>query len=243
MSNKYVDDFASGRDRVDEALKFQQSTTELMEQASFNLTKWSSNSPNLMQAIAEKDRASDSLIKLKSDLSEVHLITKALGLNWNTRTDSLVFTVDVDFVKWRSETLYTKREVASLAAKVFDPIGLMAPFKVRSKLLLHSLWNQGVGWDDEIPVETSMKWNQWVQELSGLEHLHISRCYVDLPLSQNPIVELHAFDDASEVPYATAVYLRVVPEDGKASTSLVMSMTRVAPVRKIILPHLELRLL
>ncbi|KAL9956140.1 hypothetical protein ACROYT_G037576 [Oculina patagonica] len=52
-------------------------------------------------------------------------------------------------------------------------------------------------------------------KLSELEQLQIPRCYTDLPLSQNPKVELHAFGDASEVAYASAVYLRVVGEDGK----------------------------
>ena len=85
-----------------------------------------------------------------------------------------------------------------------------------------------------------MKWNQWVQELSELERLHIPRCYTDLPLSQNLKVELHAFGDASEVAYASAVYLRVVREYGTASTRLVMSKTRVVPVRKITLLRLEL---
>lgn len=72
-------------------------------------------------------------------------------------------------------------------------------------------------------MKVSLKWNQWVQELSELEHLHIPRCYSDLPLGQNAKVELHAFGDASEVADASAVYLRVVHEDGKVSTSLVMS--------------------
>lgn len=58
--------------------------------------------------------------------------------------------------------MYTKREVASLAAKLFDPIGLIAPFLVRSKLILQSLWTKGVGWDEEIPMEVSLKWNQWI---------------------------------------------------------------------------------
>ena len=48
------------------------------------------------------------------------------------------------------------------------------------------------------------------------------------------------FGDASEVAYATAIYIRVVPKEGKASTSLVVSKTRVARVRKISLPRLEL---
>ena len=63
-----------------------------MEQAAFNLTKWSSNSPEVMQAIPEKDGASDSLIKLESELPGMHPVTKALGLKWNTRTVSLIMT-------------------------------------------------------------------------------------------------------------------------------------------------------
>ena len=93
----------------------------------------------------------------------MHPVTKALGLKWNTRTDSLVFMIELDSLKLKSETLYTKRELASLAAKIFDPIGLISPFTVGSKLLLQRLWTQG-----ELPEETSRKWVQWVQELSEL---------------------------------------------------------------------------
>ena len=72
-----------------------------------------------------------------------------------------------------SETLYTNRELASLSAKIFDPIGLISSFTVRSKLLVQSLWTQGVGWDVELPEQTSRKRVHWVQELSELEQLHI----------------------------------------------------------------------
>ena len=167
----------------------------------------------------------------------MHPFTKALSVKWNTRTDSLVFMIELDSLKLKSETLYTKRELASLAAKIFDPIGLISPFTVRSKLLLQSLWTQGVGWDDELPEETSRKWVQWVQELSELEQLHIPRSYIDWPLSQHAKVELHAFGDASEVAYATAIYIRIVPKEGKASTSVVMSNIRVSLLRKITLPR------
>ena len=105
------------------------------------MTKWSSNSSEVMQAIPEKDRASDSLIILESELPGMHPIKKALGLNGNSRTDSLVFMIELDSRKLKSETLYTKSEQASLAEKILDPIGLISPFTIRSKLLLQNLWN------------------------------------------------------------------------------------------------------
>ena len=58
--------------------------------------------------------------------------------------------IEVDSLKFKSETFYTKREPASLVAKISYPIGLNPPFTVRSKLLLQSLWAQGVGLDNEI---------------------------------------------------------------------------------------------
>jgi len=52
-----------------------------------------------MDAIPERERAAVSLVNLESDLAEAHPIKKALGLKWNTVTDSLVFGIGVDIVK------------------------------------------------------------------------------------------------------------------------------------------------
>ena len=107
---------------MQETVKLQKSVTELMQNAAFNLTKWLS-------------RAAVGLVNLRGGPAEAHPITTALGLKWNTVTDNLVFGIDVGIVKSRSKSVYTKREVASLAAKIFDPIGLIAPFSVRSKFV------------------------------------------------------------------------------------------------------------
>ena len=68
LRNTYVDDFVSGKDDVYKALKLKQSSSQLMEQVAFTLTKWSGNTSEAMQAIPERDRASNSLIKLENDL-------------------------------------------------------------------------------------------------------------------------------------------------------------------------------
>ena len=53
LKNTYVHDFAFCRDEVNEARHLQKSAKDLMYQASFNLTKWSSNSPEFLEFIPE----------------------------------------------------------------------------------------------------------------------------------------------------------------------------------------------
>ena len=87
----YVDDCLTGADD-EEAGKLQQSMTELMYRATFNLTKWSSNSEDVLNHIEKKDRAPNTLI----DFSEKELL-KALGIGWNTLTDCFEFHVPTNW--------------------------------------------------------------------------------------------------------------------------------------------------
>lgn len=50
----------------------------------------------------------------------------------------------------------------------------------------------------------------------------------------------HSFSDASERAYAGVVYLRMLDSDGNVHISLVMSKTKVAPIKRITIPRLEL---
>ena len=233
----YVDDFAFCRDEVDEAIKLQKNYKELMGHAAFNLMKWSSNSPELLEAIPEYDRTPAGLINLNQSSQEGSSITKALGLKWDTMKDTLTFIIEIDQSK--AET-YTKRQVASCAAKLFDPIGLIIPFTVRSKILLQSLWAKGIDWDSEIPAETCQRWVQWLKEVPDLGNLNIPRCYLEFPMNRYSQFELHAFGDASELAYAAVEYLRALSIDGHVSTILVMSKSRIGPVKRVTLPRLEL---
>lgn len=77
LRNNYVDGLASGKDGVYEAIKLHRPSAEVMEQAAFNLMKWSSNSSVVMKAIPSKDRASKCLVSLQSDPAGVYPATKA----------------------------------------------------------------------------------------------------------------------------------------------------------------------
>ena len=134
---------------------------------------------------------------------------------------------------------WTKRTLASDIAKTFDVLGWFAPVIIKAKILLQRLWEEGLGWDDPVPSAVERAWLEWRQELGLLVNEHIPRCYhpkeVEIAYRQ-----LHGFSDASEAAYAGVVYLRLVDTAGCIHTSLVMAKTKVAPIKRLSVPRLEL---
>ena len=64
----------------------------------------------------------------------------------------------------------------------------------------------------------------------------------NMAVRQNAIVstQLHGFSDASEDAYGGVVYLRVEDSTNKVHTALVISKTKVSPIKRLSIPRLEL---
>ena len=71
-----------------------------------------------------------------------------------------------------------------------------------------------------------------------LHETKIPRCLKDAPTVTT--MEIHAFSDASEKAYSAAVYARYEYLDGSFSSRLIASKTRLAPLKTISIPRLEL---
>ena len=52
--------------------------------------------------------------------------------------------------------------------------------------------------------------------------------------------EIHGFSDASELAYAAVVYLRITDASNQVHISLVMSKSRVAPIKRLTIPRLAM---
>ena len=74
--------------------------------------------------------------------------------------------------------------------------------------------------------------------LSKVSSIRLSRQY--LTEGQYTEVQLHIFCDASELAYGSVAYLRYTLKDGSHTCSLVMSKSRLSPIKTIALPRLEL---
>ena len=227
----YVDDCLAGADDPRSALILQQQLTSLFARGGFLLRKWNSSDPSVLEQMPEELRDTRDV----QTISEINDYTKTLGIEWNISTDEFRLTI----AKSLPETTVTKRMIVSDVAKVFDVLGWFSPVTVKMKILLQRLWEIKLDWDDPIPDKVHQIWSQWRSELSLLTTMHVPRCYFS---SKNAIVstQLHGFSDASEDAYGGVVYLRVEDSTNKVHTALVISKTKVSPIKRLPIPRLEL---
>ncbi|XP_017464969.1 PREDICTED: uncharacterized protein LOC108358258 [Rhagoletis zephyria] len=223
----YMDDLITGTSSKEELLLLQQNVSEILKEGGFELRKWASNCAELCEKISN---ASKTISHYLVDGENVH----ALGLVWNTAEDYLTFVVNLK----KPPAILTKRTFLSDASTLFDPLGLLAPATIRSKMWFQEIWRNNVGWDDVIPDSTAMKWLAHRSELQLLSNLKVTRWIGSG--ATGSLTELHIFADASERAYAAVMYARTLQPDGRVTVALISSKSKVAPLKTTTLPRLEL---
>lgn len=158
---------------------------------------------------------------------------KALGIHWIPSLDKFGFKVQLTPLK---EPI-TKRTLLSDIARLFDPLGWLTPTIILAKIILQQLWKLGLDWDENIQPSIRDDWLKLRQQLIMLENIHIHR-WIGTNTQQK--VELHGFCDASNVAYAAVVYSKIFNADGSINTQLIMAKSKVAPIKTVTLPRLEL---
>lgn len=229
-NNFYVDDVLFGADSVKDASRLRISLYKILNDAGFELRKFHSNSNEVIEEI--------SLINNGSTLSEAIEIcpsesTKTLGLKWLCANDKLVFNIGSN----AKESRVTKRIILSNVGKFFDPLGLVSPAVILAKILMQKLWLERLSWDESVPHSIHTEWIKFRDEIPFLKYLDISRHVV----CNNPkFIELHCFSDASEQAYGACIYVRSIDSNNQPHVRLMCSKTKVAPLKVITVPRLEL---
>ncbi|GFW88932.1 integrase catalytic domain-containing protein [Trichonephila clavipes] len=133
--------------------------------------------------------------------------------------------------------IYTKREVLSGIAKLYDPLGFLGPVIAKAKGFLQQLWQCKLDWDDVLPNSIAKEWREFVTTLKRIEEVKIDRFIM---ADNNVRIVLQGFAYASEAAYGAVVYLQCFLHNGAAKVSILASKSRVAPIRVISIPRLEL---
>jgi len=226
LTGTYMDDILSGSDSEDGLNLLCEELKGLLGSAAFNLHKWCSNSP--------------SFVENTSKISEVDMNlddcpNKVLGLKWDSMNDS--FCISIPSIS--CDEPITKRLILSTLAQCFDPIGFINPVIVSGKILMQKLWLLKLDWDTEImDLNILHEWKDIINNLPILNQLKIPRC---LLLKKRVLkTDIHGFSDASLSAYGACVYLRNLYSDNTVSFHLISAKSRVAPIKTVSLPRLEL---
>ena len=197
--NFYVDDCLKSKPTIESAISHASDLRTLLSKGGFRLTKWSSNDRSVLKSIPAEDRAKE--VKTL-DLDQDKLpIERVLGVQWCAESDQFQFKM---VIKYRPAT---RRGILSVMASIYDPLGFLAPIILPAKMILQDLFRLNVRWDDEIPTEYFLLWQQWLADLPKLSEFAVERCFKP-PNFKVKSAQLHHFSDASKRGYGSVSFLR-----------------------------------
>jgi hypothetical protein len=243
-ANLYVDDLLTGAETEAAAVKLQRDCVTLLNKAGLPMRKWCSNSPAVLEQIPEEERGETSALLLTGGLqSEVegetpeNCSSSVLGVQWDVKKDELHFVGHTSIPLPAAPC--TKRELVSAAFKFFDPMGYLAPFLVRAKVLVQRLQVGDHGWDRLVPEDVGHEWNRWISEVPALGEVILRRCFriIGRKVQTKMLV---VFGDASDLALGMAVYVRISYDNGEVESHLAMAKSKVAPKNVATLPRKEL---
>lgn len=221
----YIDDILGSASSESEAISLQKDLIDLLSRGGFELKKWASNSPKLLSSVSP----SDCQVVLSFDKDDPPFL-KVLGLQWYPSLDTFSYSCQM------SMNECTKRGILSDIGRVFDPLGFLSPILLKAKYIMQCIWSMKKDWDELLPLSIQNPWKQLKSELSELSKLSLPRRILFDDFER---CELHGFCDASTLGYAAVIYLRVQRADS-IRVFLLCSKSRVAPLKTLTLPKLEL---
>ncbi|XP_038074806.1 uncharacterized protein LOC119742710 [Patiria miniata] len=228
----YVDDGLRSVKSEKEAIDMISGTRQLCKKGGLHLHKFVSNSREVLNSVPAEDRAKG--IREVNLLHDDLPIERALGVQWCIESDSFNFRITLQ------DKPLTRRGILSTVMSVYDPLGLLAPVVLVGKEILQELCRESAGWDDPLTEALRVRWERWRNDMGNLQSLSIKRCYKPADFGEVQTAQLHHFSDASTCGYGQCSYLRLTNSEGRVHCTLVMGKSRVAPLKPVTIPRLEL---
>jgi len=228
LNSTYMDDSIDSVMTEEKGIELYTQLSQLWQKAGMKARKWLSNSRTILEHIPQENRAREV------DLTKGELPnTKTLGMTWIPEDDILTFQCH----ECETDNECTKRKFLKRIATVFDPLGCLIPYTVRAKIIIQEMWTEVLDWDEELPEELNDKVRKWFQELKYLKNVIVERAIIEENTESN---SLHTFVDASSQAIGAVVYSRNVDSNSIVKTKFIAAKSKVAPLKSVTIPRLEL---
>ena len=126
----------------------------------------------------------------------------------------------------------------SYVSSMFDPLWFISAVTLMGKMLFQEATRLRISWDTPVPDALSLRWNEWLESLTEIDSLKFKRCM--MPHDFVCVAEIHNFCDGSQTGYGCSRYIRVINKFGQIHVELVTAESRLAPLRQVTIPRLEL---
>lgn len=226
----YVDDLLWGASSKEQLIKIQREVNKILASAKFDLRKWICNDIGLCQQFDFKRNLDHCIVQIGDNTTN-----KTLGVYWNASSDTINYSCNLPSITLSPKL--TKRIILSEISQVYDPLGLIGPVIFKGKILMQKMWQDKLGWDDSVSSELKDVWVSFRNDLYKIQNIVQPRL---VKTKNATAVELHGFADASEKGYGAAIYMRSRDSQGNCQSSLLCAKNKVAPLKKLSLPRLEL---
>ena len=184
---------------------------------------------------------------------------RVLGVLWCPKKDTFKFQVRINLSPMKKKSrsgpdltredflnnppsVITRRQFYSQIQALFDPIGLLSPLLLKSKILLRLTWEdecKELDWDSPLPQHIVKEIIKFFIELYELESVVFDRSlYPQEEVEGDPW--LVTFSDGSIKAFAASVYIVWKLKSGGGWSALVVSKSKIAPKHRISIPRLEL---
>ena len=257
LNNSYMDDIPETAGSAEEAQKITSEIDKILNCGGFKINGWIMSGQDQGQERGfQAQRLEDQhlvqvLTGSKPDIAELE---RVLGMGWDPFKDVLCYRVKLNFSKKKRKVLtqpnlswqeipagipevLTKRMVLSQVNGIYGPMGLVAPFMVRAKIMLRKLWgrDEKLDWDDAMPER---EWVTFFEELFKYKEVEFPRCIKPSNAIGDPTLAI--FSDGSGDAYGAVAYSRWMMKDGTYKAQLIAGKNRIAPVKIVDILHLEL---
>ena len=149
------------------------------------MRKWASNSSELNELIKKEETTllsgkpaveptksveTETIDQPKSTNSNAmseETVVKVMGVMWDKSEDCFKFDLSAFSKQTLSGTL-TKRKLLNVAARFYDPLGLLSPLILPFKCMFQEICQLKVEWDEALPEDLTSRWKELVEDIEGV---------------------------------------------------------------------------